>query len=251
MLVWSNGFLCRQTYLSVHRRRVKLIKQLRESVRGEIGIRGDTIPQSVLQILRGDAIRIVRRGLESDGKVVEDGIEQILRVSMYVPLSHWYLEEREDDHEISWILFSFPIRDEASHELMIVIMELAHSISVLSHQQVDELNDRISLSLQLELPQRVSVVEKGSQHLLCRRRVPFAQSFESNECSRGGANAFGVTFQTAENEVAEQPFFLHGEYLQGQGGDNISKVRHQIGPNAAIVLVVDVRFEACDQIDEL
>ena len=43
--------------------------------------RGHTSPQGQLEVVRRDAIRIVRRGLEHDREVAERNVKHVLRIS--------------------------------------------------------------------------------------------------------------------------------------------------------------------------
>jgi hypothetical protein len=79
-----------------------------------------------------DAVRVVGRGSEGDGEVVEDCVEQLLlpistltklkslmaylSLCTNAPFGHWHLQYREDNHQIPRVLFAVKVGDEAGEE---------------------------------------------------------------------------------------------------------------------------------------
>lgn len=98
-------------------------------MRGKVSRRGNATLQSVLQVLRGDAVRVIRGRSERDREVIVDGIKEelfplvsilhfipgpefmtYLGVVCDIPLDHHHLQYRKHQHQVPGILL-------ASHQI--------------------------------------------------------------------------------------------------------------------------------------
>lgn len=134
---------------------------------------------------------------------------------------------------------------------MIGVVELFQSFAVLGQQQIEKLNNRISLRLEFKLAQRLGMIDESLHDPLCSAFIPLAKILQSHQGLRRRSYALDIPFQPSKDKVTKEVSFLSRKYFRWQRVQNLGQVRDRLCPKRSIVLVVDIRFKAGDQIYQL